>query len=137
MSTAQEGWQQRVRAIVGDSPIRAAVDSIGGKAAGDLIALLGENSLLVSFGATTNEPMPISSTDLIFKQLTVKGFWGSKIGAAMPAETKRPLIGELLRLAAIGELKLPVEAVYSMNDIAQAAVASAQPGRKGKVLLRP
>ena len=137
VSTAQEGWQQRVRSIVGKAPIRAAVDSIGGKAGGDLLALLGENGLLVSFGATTSEPMPISSADLIFKQVTVKGFWGSKVGAAMPAQTKRQLIGELLRLAASGELKLPVEAVYDLDDVAQAAVMSAQPGRKGKVLLRP
>jgi NADPH:quinone reductase-like Zn-dependent oxidoreductase len=135
VSTAQEGWQQHVHSIVGDAPIRAAVDSIGGKASGDLLALLGENGLLVSFGATTTESMAISSKDLIFKQITVKGFWGSKLGGAMPAEVKRPLIGELLRLAAAGELKLPVEAVYDLTDVAQAAVASAQPGRKGKVLL--
>ncbi|MDN5004328.1 zinc-binding dehydrogenase [Bradyrhizobium sp. GCM10027634] len=137
VSTAQDGWQARVRAIVGDAPIRAAVDSIGGKASGDLLALLGENALLVSFGATANEPMPVSPRDLIFKQVTVKGFWGSKVGASMPAETRRQLIGELLRLAATGELKLPVEAVYSLADIAQAAAANARPGRKGKVLLRP
>lgn len=137
VSTAQGGWQARVRSIVGDAPIRAAVDSIGGKASGDLLALLGENGLLVSFGATADEPMPISSRDLIFKQVTVKGFWGSKVGASMPAETRRQLIGELLRLAATGELKLSVEAVYDLADVAQAAAANARPGRKGKVLLRP
>jgi len=137
VSTAQAGWQQRVRSIIGKAPIRAAVDSIGGKDSGDLLALLGENGLLVSFGATTDEPLPIFSTDLIFKQITVKGFWGSKVGAAMAAQTRRQLIGELLRAAANGELRLPVEAVYSLDDVAQAADASAQPGRKGKVLLRP
>jgi len=137
VSTAREDWRQRVRAVVGDAPIRAAVDSIGGKAGGDLLALLGENGLLVSFGATADDPMPVSSRDLIFKQVTIKGFWGSKVGAAMPAETRRQLIGELLRLVATGELKLPVEAVYNLADVAQAAVANAQPGRKGKVLLRP
>lgn len=137
VSTAQDGWQARVRSIVGDAPIRAAVDSIGGKASGELLALLGENGLLVSFGATADEPMPVSSRDLIFKQVTVKGFWGSKVGASIPAETRRQLIGELIRLAAGGQLKLPVEAVYDLADVAKAAAANAQPGRKGKVLLRP
>lgn len=137
VSTAKEGWQDRVRTLVGDAPIRAAIDSIGGKASAELLSLLGEEGLLVSFGTMTGEPMQIASGDLIFKQVTVKGFWGSKIGAAIPATTKRELIGELLRLAAAGELKLPVEAVYDFVDAAKAAAANAQPGRKGKVLLRP
>ncbi|RUL77627.1 zinc-binding dehydrogenase [Dyella choica] len=137
VSTAQDEWQQRVLSIMAGAPIRAAVDSIGGKASGELLALLGENGLLVSFGSTGEGPMQLSSAELIFKQVTVKGFWGSKVGAAMHGETRRRLIGELLRHAASGELKLPVEAVFHLADVAQAASASAQPGRKGKVLLRP
>ncbi|EIK93923.1 Alcohol dehydrogenase GroES-like protein [Pseudomonas sp. M47T1] len=137
VSTAQPGWQDKVRAIVGDAPIRAAVDSVGGTAAGDLLGLLGENGLLVSFGSMTGEPMQISSGDLIFKQVTVKGFWGSTVGASLSVDEKRRLIGELLRLAATGELKLPVEAIFDLADAHLAAAASLQPGRKGKVLLRP
>ena len=137
VSTAKDGWKQRVQAIVGNNSLRAAVDSIGGTASGDLVELLGENGLLVSFGATTDGPMHIVSGMLIFKQITVKGFWGSKVGSTMPVEIKQQLIGELVRLAATGELTLPVEAVYDLADVAKAAAASAQPGRKGKVLLRP
>jgi len=46
------------------------------------------------------------------------------------------MFGDLLRLAASGELRLPVEAIFDLNDVAQAAAASDKPGRKGKVLLR-
>lgn len=137
VSTAQPDWKQQVRAIAGDAPLRAAVDSIGGKASGELLALLGEGGLLVSFGTMAGEPMQIASGDLIFKQATVKGFWGSKVSAALSADDKRRLIGELLGLAASGALKLPVEAVYDLADVSRAAAASLQPGRKGKVLLRP
>ncbi|MDE1167808.1 MAG: zinc-binding dehydrogenase [Pseudomonas sp.] len=137
VSTAQSGWQEKVRAIVGDAPILAAVDSVGGQASGELLALLGDGGVLVSFGAMASEPMQISSGDLIFKQAIVKGFWGTKASAALTPEDKRRLFGELLGLAASGELKLPVEAVYDLADSAKAAAASLQPGRKGKVLLRP
>jgi len=89
VSTATDGWQDRVRAITGDAPIRAAVDSIGGQASAELLSLLGEDGLLVSFGTMAGEPMQISSGNLIFKQAVVKGFWGSKVSAAMPAEAKR------------------------------------------------
>lgn len=137
VSTASEGWKDKVRAIVGEAPIRAAVDSIGGQASGDLIGLLGENGLLVSFGTMAGEPMQIPSGDVIFKQATVKGFWGSKVSAAMPVQKRVELIGELLKLVAAGELKLPVEAIFGLDQVADAVKASLTPGKIGKVLLRP
>lgn len=137
VSTADAGWQDRVRAITGGAPIRAAVDSIGGQASGDLLGLLGEDGLLVSFGTMAGEPMQLSSGDLIFRQARVKGFWGSKISAAMPADVRRRLIGELLRLVADGSLTLPVEATFGLDRIADAVRASLAPGKAGKVLLQP
>ncbi|MEO9169528.1 MAG: alcohol dehydrogenase, partial [Aestuariivirga sp.] len=104
---------------------------------GELLALLGENGLLVSFGTMVGEPMVMSSGDLIFKQAVVKGFWGSKVSAAMPGATKARLIGELLRLVAGGELKLPVEVVFSLDHISDAVRASLGAGKAGKVLLKP
>ena len=53
VSTATDGWQDRVRAITGDAPIRAAVDSIGGQASAELLSLLGEDGLLVSLAQDT------------------------------------------------------------------------------------
>ncbi len=137
VSTATEGWQDRVQAITGGASIRAAVDSIGGKASKDLLSLLGDNGLLVSFGTMDGEPMQIPSGDLIFKQAVVKGFWGSKVSESMPRDTKIRLIGELLRLVATGELDLPVEAVFAFEQITDAVHASLAPGKKGKVLLKP
>ena len=137
VSTATDGWLDRVRAITGDAPIRAAGDSIGGQASAELLSLLGEDGLLVSFGTMAGEPMQISSGNLIFKQAVVKGFWGSKVSAAMPAEAKRRLLGELIRLVASGELKLPAGAVFGLDQVADAVRASLTAGKAGKVLLKP
>ncbi|WP_312709017.1 zinc-binding dehydrogenase [Stenotrophomonas sp.] len=136
-STASDGWKDAVRAVLGEAGATAAVDSVGGTAAGDLVGLLGDGGTLVSFGSMTGEPMQISSGDVIFKQATVKGFWGSKVSQAMAVEDKRRLVGELLQRAASGELKLPVEGVFALEDVAAAVDASGKPGRVGKVLLRP
>jgi len=137
VSTAQPDWMAQVRAQLGEGGAAAAVDSVGGKASGELVSLLGENGTLVSFGSMTGEPMQIGSGDVIFKQATVKGFWGSKVSQAMAAADKRRLVGELLQLAAGGGLSLPVDAEFALEDIADAARASQVPGRQGKVLLRP
>lgn len=137
VSTASAGWKERVRAITGGAPIRAAVDSIGGDASGDLMNLLGDNGLLVSFGSMAGEPMRIPSGATIFKQAVVKGFWGAKVSAAMAPDKRAALIGELMRLVVSGELKLPVEAIFGLDRIKDAVVASLTPGKAGKVLLRP
>ncbi len=137
ISTASESWQDKVRALTDGASIRAAVDSIGGAASGELIRLLGENGLFVSFGTMLGEAMQIPSGDVIFKQLTLKGFWGAKVSAAMPGEKRVALIGELIKLVATGELDLPVEAIFSLDQISEAVQASLAPGKAGKVLLRP
>ncbi len=137
ISTASEDWTKQVKTTVGDGVVAAAVDSVGGTASGELMKLLSENGTLVSFGSMTGEPMQIGSGDVIFKQATVKGFWGSKVSQAMAPEDKRRLVGELLTLAAKGGLSLPVDGVYGLDQVAEAAAASLQAGRNGKVLLRP
>ncbi|KQO81330.1 zinc-binding dehydrogenase [Rhizobium sp. Leaf262] len=136
VSTAGKDWKDKVRALTGDHPIRAGVDSIGGAASNDIAELLGENGLLVSFGSMTGDPMQISSGPVIFKQLTIKGFWGSKVIGSMAQEERRRLIGELIKYVEAGTIKLPVEGIYDLEDISQAVKASLASGKAGKVLLK-
>lgn len=136
VSTATPGWMDAAKALLGDALANVAVDSVGGKASAELVALLGENGVLVSFGAMSGEPMQVPSGDAIFRGVTMKGFWGSRVSRDMPVADKRRLVGELIQRALDGELRLPVDAVYDLADAANAAAASLQPGRNGKVLLR-
>jgi NADPH:quinone reductase-like Zn-dependent oxidoreductase len=137
VSTEDAAWKDKVRAIAGGQPIRAAVDSIGGKSTDDLADVLGEDGLLVSFGAVTGSPIEISSGSVIFKQLTLKGFWGNRIIAAMPGEQRRRLMGELVTLVAKGDIPLKAQAVFGFDDVVAAVHATLAPGKTGKVMLRP
>ncbi|MEB3791293.1 zinc-binding dehydrogenase [Acinetobacter sp. IK40] len=137
VATDQDDWKAQVKALHAEQPLIAGVDSIGGSASGEMLNLLSENSLLVSFGSMTGETMQISSGDLIFKQATVKGFWASVVSKEMPAERKKALFVELLTLAAQKKLILPVEGVFSFDEIQTAALKATQGARQGKVLLKP
>ncbi|OBY74159.1 zinc-binding dehydrogenase [Acinetobacter gyllenbergii] len=137
VATDQPDWKQQVKAIHTDQPLIAGVDSIGGSASGEMLSLLSENSLLVSFGSMTGETMQISSGDLIFKQATVKGFWASVVNKEMPVERKKALFVELITLATQKKLILPVEGVFSFDQINTAALKATQGARQGKVLLTP
>ncbi len=136
VSTASADWRERAAEILGENAPRAAVDSVGGEAAGDLLSLLGEGGTLVSFGSMGSETLTLSAGDLIFKQATVKGFWGSAVSRTMDASTRGALFGELIQRIASGEVALPVDAVFPFAQAREAAAASAVPGRAGKVLLR-
>ena len=136
VSTATPGWMDAAKALLGDALASAAVDSVSGQASAELVALLGENGMLVSFGAMSGEPMQVPSGDAIFRGVTMKGFWGSRVSRDMSAADKRRLVGELIQRALDGELRLPVDAIHDLADAANAAAASLQPGRNGKVLLR-
>lgn len=137
VATDTDGWAEEVRAIVGDAPIKVGVDSVGGPASGEVMSLLAVNGELVVFGAMQSPTMEIGSGDVIFKQATIRGFWGSTVSREMPAEQRRALFGELIQRIGEGSLTLPVDRVYSFDDVREAAAANFEPGRSGKILLKP
>lgn len=137
IDTSDEDWQDQVRHIVGDEAISAAVDSVGGENSGELLSLLGHYGTLASFGLMSGKPMAINPTDMIFKQATMKGFWGSKLSQEMSVKHKQRLVNELIERAVDGKLKLPVEATFDLADITKAVDGELQSGKKGKVLLKP
>lgn len=136
VATDQADWRESVAALTGGAPIVAGVDSVGGSSAGDVLSLLAENGTLVAFGAMNSPVMEIASGDVIFKQATVKGFWGSKVIQTMDAAKRGALFGELVQRVGDGTLTLPVAGVFDAADAAEAMRASKAPGRVGKVLLK-
>ncbi|KQY76603.1 NADPH:quinone oxidoreductase [Microbacterium sp. Root1433D1] len=136
ISTDQDDWREQAARLTGGAPIVAGVDSVGGSASGDVLSLLGEGGTLVAFGAMNSPVMEIASSDVIFKQAIVKGFWGSKVIQQLDAATRGALFGELIQRVTDGTLTLPVAGVFDAADIADAVRLSMTPGRVGKVLLQ-
>ena len=136
VATDSPGWQERASAHAGGAPLVRAIDSIGGEAAGQIMALLAENGELISFGSLTFKPLLIGAEQLIFKQAVVRGYWASKrVAATPPAELAR-LLRELTGLVESGALKLPVDGVFGLAEVAAAVAAAEKVGRTGKVLLK-
>ncbi|MDT0182822.1 zinc-binding dehydrogenase [Microbacterium sp. ARD31] len=137
IATESEDWVAQARALVGDAGARAAVDSVGGDVANGLAELLGEDGLLVTFGAASNQPLVISSGPVIFKQLTVKGFWGAKVSRTTSAQDRARMFGELIGLVLDGSLPLTSGGTFGLDQPAEAVAASQTPGRTGKIMFRP
>lgn len=137
VATSADGWRDEVDALTGGAPITVGIESVGGKSAGEVLSLLAENGELVVFGAMASPTLELSSGDVIFKQATVRGFWGSKVSQSIDAGLKQRLFGELLQHIGSGQLTLPVAGVFPFEQITDAVEASLTAGRVGKVLLRP
>ena len=137
INTKEDNWRDQVKSIIGDNKISAAVDSVGGEDSGSLLSLLGHGGTFAVFGAMSGKPMILNPTDMIFKQATLKGFWGSKLSQEMSVENKQRLVDELIDRAVSGQLKLPTEATFDLADILKAVDGKMQSDKKGKVLLKP
>ena len=120
---------RRIREAVGSSEISLALDGVGGPATGVLAAVLSRGGTLVSYASMSEAAMSISPLDVIFKSITLRGFF---MGHPEFAAKIPPAIKEAARMIAAGEVRLPVAATYALSSIKR-AIAHAQRG--GKVLL--
>jgi NADPH:quinone reductase-like Zn-dependent oxidoreductase len=136
VATDSEGWQDRVLVLTGGAPIVRAVDSISGRAADEIMDLVAENGMLMSFGALSGRPLQLKPDNLLFKRATVKGFWAAKPSTTVSGEEIRAAVADIIGRAARGELVLPVAEVFDLADVAKAAAASEVKGRQGKIALR-
>src|SRR3569832_472084 len=66
ISTANEDWRDRARAITGGAPIIRALDSIGGRASDGLTDPVAEEGWLSSVGALPGRPLQVSPDNLLF-----------------------------------------------------------------------
>ncbi|MBP6057822.1 MAG: hypothetical protein KA524_05285 [Nitrosomonas sp.] len=73
---------------------------------------------------------------MIYKEITVKGFWALKEFERASADEMRAMISELIQLGLSNQLKLSVTEIFPLNRIAEAVAASDQK-RNGKIMIRP
>ena len=137
VSTAAPGWQDKVAAITGGAEVLRGIESVGGEAASEMLALLSPGGRLIAFGSMSGAPLVVPSGELIFRRITVEGFWGAARSASTPREDMGRMIGELVGMAADGSLRLAVDEIFPLDRAAEAAAASDRPGRAGKIALAP
>src|SRR3984893_2514006 len=120
---------ERIKAAVGQAELRLALDGVSGPATGVLAATLSPRGTLVSFAAMSGTPISINPLDVIFKPLTMRGFW---LGHPEVAAKIAPAIAQAAAMIASGRVHIPVAATYPLSSIKD-AVAHVQRG--GKILL--
>ncbi|MDN7876033.1 zinc-binding dehydrogenase [Burkholderia aenigmatica] len=132
-NTTVDGWQARIKAALNGEPLLHALDSVAGSLTGQMLHVMDDNATLVVFGALSNQPLNIDFQDVLFKQATVRGFWGLRKVEKLSDAYRARMVAEILAIAQRNGFNLPVAAVYDLGDV---AMASGIRSSAGKVLLR-
>ena len=119
---------------IGDAPLELIIDGVAGEPVAQLAPLLKTGGQIVSYTARGRQPLSISILDLIFRGLSVHGYWLNLWLESTPRGTVAQAYHELADLVADGTLAAPVEATYALSDYRDAIAHAAGNDRKGKVL---
>lgn len=128
---------ERVREATGDADIRLGLDAVAGSACQRLADCLCEQGKVINYGLLSGEPCHIEPRQLIFRRISLEGFWRAKWFAEAGPERCKAILTELADRVADGSLRTPVEATYGLRHIQAAVAAARTPGRDGKILLEP
>ncbi len=124
-----------IKDITDGAGVNCCFDAVGGKIGATAVESLARNGTLLAFGLLSLRPTLVNTGVMIFKDLTIKGFWLSTWMTRKPMDEIMKVTKEVLTLLATNELKADVEASYKLDDIKEAVIHAEKPGKNGKVLL--
>lgn len=131
-----EGLGERVRDLIGaDANMPLAIDAIGGSAVMDLADCLTDGGTVVNYGFLSGDPCQLTPTHAIVHGISLTGFWLVGYMQSTPREKIEAMYTKMANLFIDGVLDVPIEAEYSLDQIAEAMAHSDREGRFGKILL--
>lgn len=86
---------------VGDSPVKLALNCVGGNSSSAIARKLTNGGYLVSYGGMSMRPVQIPTSLLVFKDIKLVGFWISEISKRDP-EGKASITKKIVDLMAKG-----------------------------------
>jgi len=134
-ATGEPDIVARVRELTDGQGARGALEAVGGETGALALRCLRSGGVMLVYGLLSGKPLPLHNGEMLFRGLTVRGYWLSYwFQQTPPAQVATTLQG-LMALLADGSLRLAVEATYDLADFRAAVTHAEQPGRQGKILL--
>ena len=127
----------RVNAATGGAKPRLGIDAVAGDATRRLGKALADGGTVVNYGMLSGDPCALDPGDVVFRDLSLRGFWLARWFATRPLDEQHALYRQLGAAVADGTLRVEVEKVYPLAQVKEALAHAARPGRGGKVLLAP
>ncbi|HSF52906.1 MAG TPA: zinc-dependent alcohol dehydrogenase family protein [Algoriphagus sp.] len=118
-----------------DGGVHVVFDAVGGMLGTKALACLRPKGKMMVFGALALENMSINSGLLIFKDLSIEGFWLSswmeELNESDRAKAFKTVFGFLMK----DDSKIDIGGKFKLEDYRAALEAYEKQGRNGKILL--
>jgi NADPH:quinone reductase-like Zn-dependent oxidoreductase len=124
------------KALGGERSAALLLDPIGGPVTTKLASIVRDNGTVVSFGGMSGEGTVLGPGELIFRGVSLRGFWLNRWRDYTSPERIAEIYRELAGLSGKGVLATPVEASYGIDDFQAAFAHAAKSERGGKILFR-
>ena len=137
INTETDDMVARVREITGGKGAECVLDAVGGHTASEALKCLGKGGTMLIFGLLSLQDPTINVGLMIFRELTIRGFWLTDWIRRVDPQTRQEVAQNVISLLTSGQIQLPVEASYNLDQIAEAVNHSERHGRWGKILIKP
>ncbi|MCY7358090.1 MAG: zinc-dependent alcohol dehydrogenase family protein [Rudanella sp.] len=137
INTETENMVARVKEITGGKGVSCVLDAVGGHTASEALKCLGKGGTMLIFGLLSLQDPTINVGLVIFRELTIRGFWLTDWMRRVDSKTRQEVAQNVISSLASGQIQLPVEASYNLDQIAEAVKHSERHGRWGKILVKP
>jgi trans-2-enoyl-CoA reductase len=132
--TEEELSSERVGELTGGHPPVLGFNTVSGHSAQSVARTLAPRGTLVTYGAMSREPFMIGNGDLIFRDLTLRGFWITEWLRRASAKDIAEMYAAILPMMRERGEVVPVEKSFTLDEAREAIAASAAEGRNGKIL---
>lgn len=114
-----------------------ALDAVGGPYADLFSEKLTQNGVIVSYGSLSKKPIEIKSRALIYKNVTLKGFWLTKWLEGLSKNEASKSFSELFSTLKDSSFEIPIDRAYSLKEFKDALAHAKRGSRKGKIIFNP
>src|SRR4029077_6811571 len=114
------GLTEQAADAIGDASLELILDAVAGEPVAQLAPLLMINSQIISYTARARQPLSIPVVDLIFRALSIHGYWLNLWLQRTPRDTVARIYDELATLVDDGTIAAPVEATFALADYSEA-----------------
>jgi NADPH:quinone reductase len=129
----QEDWVEQVKQATDGNGVDVILEMVGGKIAEQSLTCLAPFGRMVIFGAASGKSIQFTGTQLMYKNLSVTGYWLSSF-MNYPERIATAMVG-LMQFMAQGKLQIIVGQTFPLAEAAAAHQAIANRTTTGKVVL--
>ena len=132
-----DNLSEQVKQITEGAGVRLAIDAVAGNTSLQLAECLADGGVMVNYGMFSGEPCMVQPDWIVFRHLTLTGFWLATQLRDMPREQIESLYRELIDDISQGVLDVPIAATYNIDEIKDALEHASREKRQGKILVLP